>query len=164
MAASAVVLLTVTFLMSWYTMTLVSGGAGPKYFVTESVNGWDGVSHLRWLILITIVAALLLFVLQATRRAPALPVTVSLFVTLLGGLTVIWLVYRVVIDPAGGRRPGGWVGLVAALVLTWGAFRSLRMEGIAPTDAPAHIPTVTLPPEGQAVPPAGEAVPPADHS
>jgi FtsH-binding integral membrane protein len=143
-AASAIVLLIVLFVMNWFTLRLVSGGAGTKYIVPDTVNGWDSLSHLRWLLLITAIGALILFVLQATRRSPALPVTLSLVLPLLGGVSVIWVFVRVAISPPGGRCPGGWVGLAAAAVLTWGAFRSLRMEGIAPTDAPAHIPTVQL--------------------
>lgn len=153
-AVSALVLLIVMFVMNWYTVLLVSGGRGPKFLVPDTLSGWDAVRHLRWLLLVTCVAGLALFVLQATRRSPALPVTLSHFVPLLGGASVIWLFIRVVVDPPGGRCPGGWVGLVAAGVLTWGAFRSLRMEGILPTDAPAHIPTVELPPPGG--PDAGE--------
>jgi hypothetical protein len=152
-AVSAVVLLIVLFVMNWFTLRLVSGGPGTKYIVPNTVNGWDSVSHLRWLLLITAIAALVLFVLQAVRRSPALPVTLSLVLPLLGGVSVLWLFVRVVISPPGGRCPGGWVGLVAAAVLTWGAFRSLKMEGIAPTDAPAHIPTVKLPDTGDSPPP-----------
>lgn len=157
-AASALVLLIAMFLMSWYTTTLASGGTRATapipakiYLVHNTITGWDGVSHLRWLLLVTAVAGLLLFVLQAMRRAPAIPVTISLMVMLLGGLSVIWLFVRVVIDPPGGRSPGGWMGLMAAAVLTWGAFRSLKMEGILPTDGPAHIPTVPLPDDPQRV-------------
>ena len=167
MAASAVALLVVLFAMNWYTV--------PRPFTTglsglHNVNGWHGVSHLRWVLLVTVIAALALFVLQATRRSPALPATFSLIVMFLGGLSVIWLLIRVAINPPGGRCWGGWVGLTAAAVLTWGAYWSLRKEGIAPSDAPADIPTVKLPPpeppaKGEAPPPAeGEAPPPADRS
>ncbi len=166
-AAGALVLLLALFVMNWYTITLVSGGRGPKFLVGQSINGWDAVSHLRWLILVTIVAAFALFLLQAMRRPPALPVTFSLGVAVLGGVTAVWLLVRVAIDPPGGRGLGGWVALVADAVLTWGAFRSLRMEGILATDAPAHIPTIPLP-SGAAPrassPPASVSPPPADRS
>lgn len=145
-AASALVLLIVMFVMSWYSVALPYIPPGPRYYAQPvTVDGWHGVSHLRWLLLVTIIVAFALFLLQATRRAPALPVTFSLLATLLGGLSVIWLFVRVIIDPPGGRCAGGWVALVAAIVLTWGAWRSLRMEGILGTDAPAHIPTVAPP-------------------
>lgn len=156
-AASALVLLLALFLLNWYTLTLVSGGRGPKFFVGQSINGWDGAVHLRWLVLVTIVSGFVLFLLQATRRSPALPVTFSLIVAVLGGATTLWVFVRVAIDPPAGRGVGGWVALVAVAILTWGAFRSLRMEGILPTDAPAHIPTITLPVPDKAQAPAPAA-------
>ena len=159
-AGSALVLLIVMLVMNWYTVTLVPSGVGQFPF-QHTVNGWDGVSHLRWLMLVTIVAAFALFLLQGARRAPAIPVTLSLVVTLLGGVTVIWLFVRVAIDPPGGRELGGWVGLLAAATLTWGAFRSLKMEGISPSDAPAHIPTVSLAPSETSPPPPSDDPPPS---
>lgn len=158
MGVSALVLLIALFALDWYTTALSPG-------VSQSVTGWNGVNHLRWLILVTIVAGLALLVLQATRRSPALPVTLSLLVMFLGGLTVIWLFVRVVVDPPGGRAVGGWVGLAAAAALAWGGFRSLAMEGISPQDAPADIPTVTLPAtESGLAPASGDSPPSADRS
>jgi hypothetical protein len=155
---SALVLLVAMFALDWYTTAVGPG-------ISESVTGWNGVSHLRWLILVTIVAGLALLILQATRRPPALPVTLSLLVTFLGGFTVIWLFVRVVVDPPAGRAVGGWVGLAAATVLAWGAFRSLAMEGISPKDAPAEIPTVTLPAtESAPVSASADSPPSADRS
>lgn len=162
--ASALVLLIVMFVMKWFEFNPPNNsltGLQPD----QTVDGWHGVSHLRWLLLVTVIAALALFLLQATRRAPALPSTFSLLVTLLGGASAAWLIFRVAIDPPGGRLAGGWVGLVAAAALTWGAFRSLKMEGISPTDAPAHIPTVRLaPPEAPPPPPSADSPPSADRS
>ena len=159
-AGSALVLLVVMLVVNWYTVTLVPSGVG-RFPVQINVNGWDGAVHLRWLMLVTIVAGFALFLFQGARRAPAIPVTLSLVVTALGGLTVIWLFVRVAIDPPGGRDLGGWVGLVAAAALTWGAFRSLKMEGISPTDAPAHIPMVSLAPAEADPRPSGDDPPPS---
>jgi len=40
------------------------------------------------------------------------------------------------------RDVGGFVGLVASLVIGFAGYRSLRAEGIAPQDAPKEIPTI----------------------
>ena len=77
-------------------------------------------------------------------RAPALPVTLSVLASILGGVSVLWLIIRVLIDPPGGRGIGGWVGLLGAAAITYGGFASVRLEGIAPEDGPAEIPTVEL--------------------
>jgi hypothetical protein len=142
------VLLVSMFLMPWYQLQ-TSTPTFPKFFVASSVDGWHGLSHARWLILLTILAALGLLFFQATRRAPAIPATFSLVAGLLGALSALWLIYRVVINPPGGREIGGWIGLLSAGAITYGGYASFRLEGIAASDAPAEIPTIGLEHQGR---------------
>src|SRR5579884_4484695 len=78
MAISAVLLLVFMVALSWFTFQRPSGGQGPKYYVAVSENGWHGLAHAHWLLLVTIVLALALLVLQAARPSPAVPVTLAL--------------------------------------------------------------------------------------
>jgi hypothetical protein len=140
-----VVLLAAMLLFPWYTLTAGSPPPGPRYFISYSVDGWTGLTNAHWLLLVTIVIALALVFFQARERAPAVPVTLSLIAGVFGGLTAIWLIYRVLIDPPGGSRQfGGILGLLAALAITYGGWSSLRLEGTLPEDGPAEIPTVGL--------------------
>jgi hypothetical protein len=109
----------------------------------HTLDGWNALTHFRWLAVVTLVLVGALVLFQATRRAPALPVTLSLFAAALGAATSVWLIYRVGISPTGGRKAGGWVGLAGALAITYGGYASLRKEGIAAGDQPAEIPTVS---------------------
>ena len=68
-------LLASTFAVPWYRVK------------ATSINGWDALTDLRWLLIVTIIAALALAYFQATRRAPAIPVSLSVIVTVLGLLT-----------------------------------------------------------------------------
>jgi hypothetical protein len=139
------VLLASMLLLPWYTLTEVSGPPGPQYFIQISVDGWNGLSHAHWLLLVTIVVAFALVFVQLSRRAPAIPVTFSLLATVLGGLATLWLIYRVLISPPGGSRDvGGFIGLLSAAGITYGGYASVRLEGIAPADAPSEIPTIGL--------------------
>jgi hypothetical protein len=142
--AGSVLLLAAMLLLPWYEFTASTPPPGPQYFITYSVDGWNGLQGARWLILVTILLGLALVFFQATRRAPAIPVTLSLFVALLGGIAVLWLIYRVPIDPPGGRDLGGWIGLIAACAIAYGGYKSLRREGIASADGPKEIATVKL--------------------
>ena len=149
--AGGLALLASMLLLPWYSLTSVSGPSGTQYFVKSSVDGWNGLSHARWLLLVTILVAFALVVFQATRRAPAVPVSFSLFVAALGGLTTLWLIYRVLISPPGGSSDlGGIIGLLSSLAITYGGYASLRLEGIAPADGPGEIPTVSLGSQGGA--------------
>ena len=142
------VLLISTFLPSWYQLTLGSGPSNARILVSMSEEGWQALPTAHWLILATIVASGLLVYLQGTRPAPALPATLSLIVTLLGGLCVLTLIYRVLISLPGpgsaSQQLGAWIGLISACAIAVGGYLSLRAEGIASRDAPTDIPTVSL--------------------
>ena len=144
-----VVLLGSMLLLPWYSLTSVSGPPGPQYFIKTSVDGWHGLRHGHWLLLVTILMAFALVFFQVTQRSPAVPVTLSLFVAVLGGATVLWLIYRVLISPPGdSREAGGFIGLLGALAIAYGGYASLRLEGIAPADGPGEIPIVRLGQQG----------------
>lgn len=145
--AGAVVLLLAMFLLPWYGYKGELAPLAAKLGVKTSADAWNSLSTTRWLMLLTIAAGLALVYLQGTRPSPALPATFSLFVALLGGLTSLVLIYRVLINVPGpndvvSRDVGGFVGLIASLVIGFAGYRSLRAEGIAPQDAPKDIPTV----------------------
>jgi nitrate/nitrite transporter NarK len=107
-----------------------------------SRTGWEAMTNLRWLLVVTIAAALALTLTQVARRSPALPVTLSLIVTVLGLVSVLALVYRVLIDPPASEQTGAILGLISAIGLAYGGFLSLREEGISRRDAPSEIPLV----------------------
>jgi uncharacterized membrane protein AbrB (regulator of aidB expression) len=131
--ASAVLLAIFLVAGKWYADAGRTGG---------SETGWQALTDLRWLLLVTIVAAAGLVFAQATRRAPALPVTMSLVVMLLGIVTVVALIVRVLIDPPTDAQAGAYLGLLSAIGVMVGGYFSLRQEGIARRDAPANIPIV----------------------
>jgi hypothetical protein len=135
--AGAGALLLAVFLLAlrWYGV----GGRG-----SGSLTGWQGLMHLRWLALVTILAAFWLVLAQVTRRAPALPVALSVIVSVLGLLTALWLVYRVIVNPLPHEQIGAVLGLISACVLAYGAYLSMREEGISPKDERTDIPTVSL--------------------
>ena len=109
--AAAVVLLVVLFALSWF----------------GTVTGWNGLPGVRWLLLATAAAGLLLAFFQQTRRAPALPVVLSVIVTALAAVTAVVLVIRLATS-AGTAQVGAYLGLAAELGILVGAFLSLRDE------------------------------------
>jgi cytochrome bd-type quinol oxidase subunit 2 len=119
--------------------------AGGKWYASAgradgSLTGWQALTDLRWLLLVAILAAVGLVFTQASRRAPAVPVTMSLIVMLLGIVVVLALIYRVLINPAPHQQAGAYLGLLSALGIAVGGYLSLRQEGIARRDEPRDIP------------------------
>jgi hypothetical protein len=146
---SALLLLVFVFTVPWYGRRGVAGRPAATVGVANTVNGWNGLTDVRWLMVLAIIAGLSLFILQVTQRAPALPVTTSVIATVLGGLTVLALIDRVLIDvpgPSGlvDRRIGAFLGLACACGIAYGGFRSLREEDPLDPEAAARIPTISL--------------------
>lgn len=131
--AGAVVLLVLMLAVHWYGDAGRTGG---------SVTGWQGLTDLRWLLLVTIACALVLVLVQATRRAPALPATMSMFVMILGIVSVVALGIRVLISPPPHQQAGAYLGLLATVAIAVGGYKSFRQEGIAPCDERTDIPIV----------------------
>jgi hypothetical protein len=132
---SAALLLALLFLTPWFRF-----GMGP---VNTDADGWHGLPTLRWLIVVTALTGLLLLFAQATRRAPALPVTLSVITTTLGALTTLALIIRLPTDSA-SPRVGAFAGLVAVAALTVGAFISLRREDGWVPDEDHPIETIVI--------------------
>lgn len=116
----AVVLAAVMFLIGWFRF----GAAGGR---RTDLDGWNSLPTLRWLLVITAAVALLLAWEQAARLAPALPVSLSVIVTVLGALSTVALLIRL---PTGDGSPtaGAFLGLAAAAAVSCGGFLSLRQE------------------------------------
>lgn len=137
----AVVLLVSLFALDWY------GPSSERSAARPSLTGWSGLTTLRWLILVTAACGLALTALQVARRAPAVPVSLSVIVVVLGLLSTLALIYRVPINAPGtdvDQKVGAYVGLISAAAFTCGGWLSLREEGILVEDGPAEIETVQL--------------------
>jgi hypothetical protein len=99
-----------------------------------SANGWHSHTILRWFMLVTILAALALFVATLTQATPAIPSALAPVVTAIAFVTTILVAYRVVINEPGPNalievRVGAWIGLLAAALVTYGGYLAMRMEG-----------------------------------
>jgi hypothetical protein len=145
----ALALAVAMFLLPWYGVKSVLAPGLALSGHPTSFDGWNGLSHVRWLVLVTLLAAVLLVWLQGARRAPALPATFGAIVTVLGMLTVLALIYRVLINVPGAnslvdRKVGAYVGLVGSVAVFYGGYASLRQEGLSDRDAVTEIETVPL--------------------
>ena len=146
-----VLLLVFMFAFEWYGLSpkLARGQAGLPGATAWS--GWQELPVVRWLLLVSAVSGILLAYFQATRAAPALPVALSVIVTVLGVLSTIALIVRVWIAPPAlpaigslERLTGAYLGLLATLALACGGFASMRQEGGTDPAAVGEIETLTI--------------------
>jgi hypothetical protein len=151
--SAAVVLALLIFAFPWYGLGGQLGRTAASLGVATSINGWDALTTLRWVMLATILVSLALVYFQATREAPAVPVSLSVIATALGVICVLGLIYRVLISVPGpdsliDAESGAYLGLACSVLLVYGGYRSMREEYPHPDPArTASIPTVDLGPQ-----------------
>jgi hypothetical protein len=142
-AASGAALLASLFL-PWY-----AGGS-------ESATGWESLAVLDVLLALIASAAVGLLVITASQRVPAVPIALSVFVTLAGSLAVILVLVRATALPDGadGREWALWLALAGALGIVAGGLVAMRDERPSRPDRPTDTSgrPVAGPPEIETIP------------
>jgi hypothetical protein len=173
------VLLFIFMFFDWFTVE-VSGGSG--VFAASAVgagSAWDALDFIPIVLVVTILAALAVAVLRLTDAAYEPPISANAVVSVLGGLSVLLILFRIVDTPGGGSVPGLsvdvspalgiFLGLLAAIGIAYGGYRAMQEEGASfgdvsdrlaggtrsGTASPPHPPSATPPP-----PPPPSATPP----
>jgi hypothetical protein len=126
-ALSGAAMLVLVFAVPWESFAGPGGGH-------TSADAWTSFPTLRWPITVCAVIGLLLGYAQASREAPALPVSLAIVLVTLAAITTVALLIRLLTGD-GSPMVGGFAGLVASAGLTAGAVVSLRQEdGWVPDD------------------------------
>ena len=115
-------LLVVLFTLDWY----------------GRASGWQSLTVLGPLTAVVAGLGVVLWWLQATSRAPALPVSLMGVELAVGLVLALALIIRIAIDPPAA---GGYFGLALAILVCAAAYLSLRVDGIAEADAPRSVET-----------------------
>jgi purine-cytosine permease-like protein len=138
-AAGGLVLLVVMFL-GWYGAEDVT------------LSAWEAFAVTDVLLALLALLALGVAVTTVTQRGPALPVGLGVITTALALIALIALLYRILNEPGPDGlvevRAGAWLGVLAALLVLAGAWRSIADEAPRPGD------TVTADVERRPAPPA----------
>ena len=109
------------------------------WFAGESA--WETMTIARVVVVAAVLMALALVVLTITARPVATPVAAAVVTVGVAGLALALVVYRVVINEPGPNAiveldPGAYLGLLAVLGVTAGAWRTIGDER---TSAPASV-------------------------
>jgi hypothetical protein len=141
--------LLVALFLPWYD----EGAADP--------TGWEAFAVTDVILALIAMAALLVPVVTAQQRTPAVPLAMEALVALAGLLALILVLFRVLNLPgdAGGRELGVWLGLLGAFVVFAGASIAMRDDRRSgrgrhldltgrPTPPPAEIEAVPAPRSG----------------
>ncbi|HXS34003.1 MAG TPA: hypothetical protein VN758_09570 [Solirubrobacterales bacterium] len=170
--ASAIALFIFMFL-NWFGAE-VSGVNGFSGSVSgEAGNAWDTLDFIPIVLLITVIAALVMAGLRLADSTYEPPIPMSTIVTVLGVISVLLILFRI-IDPPTFASFGGvsvdatlsvgiFLGLIAAGGIAYGGYSTMREEGITFGDAADRLSsggsTPPPPPSSQTPPPP----PPQQH-
>ena len=121
--------LLASMFLHWYGLDLaLLGGVAPE------VTAWQAFDVLDVVLALLALVPLALVFTQATRPSPAIPVFFSVMTLLAGLLAAVLILYRIVNQPGPNEivdvQAGAWLGLLAALVIAGGGWRSLRVEPV----------------------------------
>ena len=129
-ACSAAVLLVLMFAVKWYGVDQSPGRVNGAERTTAE-DAWHGLTLLRWLMLLTIAAAIGSLILHLSQRSHGASTDTNATVTILGALTAALLTYRVLISlpsPASvvDQKLGAYLGLLSAFGVALGGYHALR--------------------------------------
>jgi hypothetical protein len=152
-AVSAVLLFVFMFFFTWFGAE-VSGVSG--FSAEGGGSAWDTLELIRFVLLVTVIAALVMAGLRLadSYAEPLMPM--SVLVTVLGVLSVLLILFRVV-DPPTFASLGGvsvdatlsvgiFLGLIAAGGIAYGGYTTMREEGITFGDAADRLSAGSSPP------------------
>ncbi len=132
-AVCALGLLVLMFATKWYGVAGVPDPSAARPAISTSENAWNGLEIVRWVMLVTIVAALGSVVLHASQRGHGTRTDTSLVLVTLGSITSLLLVYRVLIvlpqaSKVIDQKLGAFLGLLCALGIAIGGFEAVSEQ------------------------------------
>jgi hypothetical protein len=123
-------LLVLMFSTRWYGVVGLPHSAD-RSGIQTAAGPWHELTLLRWLMLATGIVAVGSSVLHFTQRAHGNRTDTSPAIAVLGSLTSLGLIYRVLIDPPSPNsvvdvKLGAFLALLSALAVALGGIESFR--------------------------------------
>lgn len=134
-AGASAILLFIFMFFDWFKVE-VSGGEG-LFSVSEGGSAWDALDVIPIILMLAIIAAIAVAVIRLTDAVFEPPVSMNAVVAILGALSVLLILYRIIDPPLDTDIPGVeisrsigiYLGLLAAAGITYGGYRGMQEEG-----------------------------------
>jgi hypothetical protein len=148
-AAVSAILLFIFMFFDWFGVEVSGAGAFSGTVPGAGGSAWDALDFIPIVLLIAIVAALGLAALRLTDSTYEPPVPGSTVVAVLGAISVLLILFRIVDPPSFGSYGGVsvdatldvgiFLGLLSAAGIAYGGYSAMREEGITFGDAADHL-------------------------
>jgi hypothetical protein len=179
-AGGSAILLFIFMFFDWFGVEVSGVGGFSGSVPGEGGSAWDALDFIPIVLVITIIAALVMAGLRLAESDTEPPVPMSTIVTVLGVISVLLILFRIIDPPSFGSfggvsvdatlSVGIFLGLIAAGGIAYGGYSTMKEEGITFGDAadrlsgggspPQHQPVSTPPPP----PPPSSTQPPPPPS
>jgi len=179
-SVSAILLFVFMFFVDWFGVEVSGVGGFSGDVPGVGGSAWDALELIRFVLLLTVLAAVGLAVLRLTDSTYEPPVPASTVVAALGAVSVLLILFRIIAPPDLGDlggvsydatlKIGIFLGLISAAGIAYGGYRAMQEEGITFGDAadrlssagghggdaappPQQYPPPTQPPSSSTPPP-----------
>jgi hypothetical protein len=131
-AGVSAILLFIFMFFDWFTVSASNG------FVSVSVGGsaWDALDVIPIILMVAIIAAIGVAVVRLTDAVFEPSVSMNAVVSILGIISVLLVLYRIISPPDSGvsginvdPAVGIFLGLLAAAGIGYGGYRAMQEEG-----------------------------------
>ena len=171
-AGLSALLLFIFMFFDWFGIE-VSGVSGFSGSVGEGGNAWDALDFIPIVLIVAIIVTLVLVGIRLSDSTfePAIPM--STVVTVLGAISALLILYRIIDPPSVGEFPGIevdvtrklgiFLSLIAAAGIGYGGYRTMQEEGTSFGDAADRLGSGGGPsddPPAPPAPPSSSAPPP----
>jgi hypothetical protein len=138
-AAISAVLLFIFMFFTWFGVEVSGAGAFSGSVPGAGGSAWDALEFIPVILVVAIAAAIGAAVLRLTDSTYEPPISMNAVVAVLGGLSVLLILFRIVDPPSFGSfggvsvegtvEIGIFLGLIAAAGIAYGGYLAMKEEG-----------------------------------
>lgn len=134
-AGASAVLLFIFMFFDWFTVDVDGEGL---FSLSVGGNAWESFGLIDLFLMLTILVAVAVVVIRLTDALIEPPVSLNAVAAVLGAVSVLLILYRI-IDPPGDTSGltgvdispalGAFLGLIASAGIAYGGYRAMQEEG-----------------------------------
>jgi uncharacterized membrane protein YhaH (DUF805 family) len=138
-AGVSAVLLFIFMFFDWFSVDVSASTGGFAVSASEGGSAWQAFSVIDLILLLTVVVVVAVVVIRLSDALVEPPVSLNAVAAVMGGLSVVLILYRIISPPDAGSFPGvsvdvspsigAFLGLIAAAGIAYGSYRAMQEEG-----------------------------------
>jgi hypothetical protein len=138
-AGVSAILLFIFMFFDWFGVEISGEDGSVSFGSGAGGSAWDALDFIPIILVITIVVALINVFLRASDSEYEPPVSMNVAVAVLGGLSTLLVLFRIISPPSFGTFGGVsvdatlefgiFLGLITAIGIAYGGYRGMQEEG-----------------------------------